>query len=124
MHPRTVGYKHSAVHGGSDMPASSQGDAVPVSTVVSDAKTETAAPEARLVADLVTANHVLYDQHVVDAFGHVSVRHDKRPDRFLLARNMAPALVTAADILEFDFDGNPVTATDRPVYLERFLHGE
>jgi ribulose-5-phosphate 4-epimerase/fuculose-1-phosphate aldolase len=77
-----------------------------------------------LVADLATANHILYDQHVVDAFGHVSVRHDARPDRFLLARNMAPALVTPADILEFDLDGNPIDAGDRKVYLERFIHGE
>jgi len=85
------------------MSASPQGHA--------DAKTETAAPDPRLVADLVTANHILYDQHVVDAFGHVSVRHDKRPDRFLLARNMAPALVTAADILEFDLDSNLLSAS-------------
>jgi ribulose-5-phosphate 4-epimerase/fuculose-1-phosphate aldolase len=77
-----------------------------------------------LVADLATANHILYDQHVVDAFGHVSVRHDKRPDRFLLARNMAPALVTAADIIAFDLDGNPIDAAGRSVYLERFIHGE
>ena len=56
-----------------------------------------AAPNHRLVADLVTANHILFDQRVVDAFGHVSVRHDQRPDRFLLARSMAPALVTPAD---------------------------
>src|SRR6202162_3948684 len=83
-----------------------------------------AAPDPRLVADLVTANHILFDQHVVDAFGHVSVRHDKRPDRFLLARSMAPGLVTAADILEFDLDGNPLAAGGRPVYLERFIHGE
>jgi HCOMODA/2-hydroxy-3-carboxy-muconic semialdehyde decarboxylase len=40
------------------------------------------AADPALVADLATANHILYDQHVVDAFGHVSVRHDKRPDRF------------------------------------------
>jgi HCOMODA/2-hydroxy-3-carboxy-muconic semialdehyde decarboxylase len=77
-----------------------------------------------LVADLATANHILYGQHVVDAFGHVSVRHDKRPDRFLLARNMAPALVTPADIIEFDLDGTPIDAGDRKVYLERFIHGE
>jgi len=82
------------------------------------------AADPGLVADLVTANHILYDQHVVDAFGHVSVRHDKRPDRFLLARSMAPAMVTAADIVEFDLDGNPVDAGGRAVYLERFIHGE
>jgi ribulose-5-phosphate 4-epimerase/fuculose-1-phosphate aldolase len=82
------------------------------------------AADPGLVADLATANHILYDQHVVDAFGHVSARHDKRPDRFLLARNMAPALVTAADILEFDLDGTPIDAGDRKVYLERFIHAE
>jgi ribulose-5-phosphate 4-epimerase/fuculose-1-phosphate aldolase len=103
---------------------SSHGAAAPMSTVVADAGTTTAAADPRLVADLVTANHILYDQHVVDAFGHVSVRHDKRPDRFLLARSMAPALVTAADILEFDLDGNPFAANGRPVYLERFIHSE
>jgi len=107
------------------MPASSDGsDAATVSTVVAAGGTASPAPDPRLVADLVAANHILYDQHVVDAFGHVSVRHDKRRDRFLLARSMAPALVTAADILEFDLDGNPLDAGGRAVYLERFIHGE
>ncbi len=77
-----------------------------------------------LIADLVAANHILFDQGVVDAFGHISVRHDQRPDRFLLARNMAPGNVTADDILEFDLDGNAVDAGGRKVYLERFIHGE
>ncbi len=77
-----------------------------------------------LIADLVAANHILFDQGVVDAFGHISVRHDQRPDRFLLARNMAPGNVTAEDILEFDLDGNAIDAGGRKVYLERFIHGE
>jgi HCOMODA/2-hydroxy-3-carboxy-muconic semialdehyde decarboxylase len=81
-------------------------------------------PAADLIADLVAANHILFDQGVVDAFGHISARHDKRPDRFLLARNMAPGNVTAADILEFELDGTPVDANGRKVYLERFIHGE
>jgi ribulose-5-phosphate 4-epimerase/fuculose-1-phosphate aldolase len=75
-----------------------------------------------LIRDLVDANHILFNQKVVDAFGHVSVRHDKRPDRFLLSRNMAPARVTTDDIIEFDLDGNPINANGRPVYLERFIH--
>jgi ribulose-5-phosphate 4-epimerase/fuculose-1-phosphate aldolase len=79
---------------------------------------------AELVEDLIVANHILYDQHVVDAFGHVSVRQDTRRDRFLLARSMAPALVTRADILEFDLDGNPLDSGGKAVYLERFIHGE
>ena len=82
------------------------------------------AADAALVGDLVTANRILFNHGVVDAFGHVSIRHDKAADRFLLARNLAPALVTPDDILEFDLDGNPLAAKGRPVYLERFIHGE
>ena len=77
-----------------------------------------------LIEDLVAANHILYDQGVVDGFGHVSARHDKDPQRYLLARSMAPALVTADDIMEFDLDSMPVDQRGRSVYLERFIHGE
>jgi ribulose-5-phosphate 4-epimerase/fuculose-1-phosphate aldolase len=80
--------------------------------------------ESSQVHDLVSANHILYDQRVVDAFGHVSVRHEKYPDRFLLARNMAPGLVTSDDIIEFDLEGAPLNAAGRSVYLERFIHGQ
>jgi ribulose-5-phosphate 4-epimerase/fuculose-1-phosphate aldolase len=71
----------------------------------------------------VDANHILYHQRVLDAFGHVSVRHGQRADRFLLSRNLAPALVAAADIMEFELDGTPVDPQGRRVYLERFIHG-
>ncbi|KAA3622655.1 MAG: class II aldolase/adducin family protein [Proteobacteria bacterium] len=83
-----------------------------------------AAPvERSLLDELVIANRVLFKHRVVDAFGHVSIRHDKDPERFLLARNMAPGLVTAEDIVEFHLDGTPVDAVGRSVYLERFIHG-
>lgn len=82
------------------------------------------AADPALIADLVIANHILVREGVLDAFGHVSVRHDKRPDRFLLARNMAPALVQAQDIVEFGEDGEPVNAHGRSVYLERYIHSE
>jgi len=77
-----------------------------------------------LIDDLVTANRILYDQGVVDGFGHVSGRHDANPERFLLARSMAPGLVTAADIMEFDLAGEPVDSRGRTPYLERFIHSE
>ena len=77
-----------------------------------------------LINDLVLANHILFDQGVVDGFGHVSVRHDKAPDRFFLARNMAPGNVTYDDIIEFSIDSKPINARGRKVYLERFIHGE
>ena len=82
------------------------------------------APDPALLQDLVAANRILADQGVVDGFGHISVRHDKDPNRFLLSRSMAPALVTADDIMEFDLDGTPVDQQGRSPYLERFIHGE
>ena len=82
------------------------------------------APDPALVDKLVVANRILYDQGVVDGFGHVSVRHDQRPGHFLLSRNKAPALVTREDIMEFDLDGEAVDGDGRPPYLERFIHSE
>jgi HCOMODA/2-hydroxy-3-carboxy-muconic semialdehyde decarboxylase len=77
-----------------------------------------------LINDLVAANRILYRQGVVDGFGHVSARHPARPDRFLLSAAKAPGRVTAEDIMEFDLDGKPIDARDRPTYSERFIHSE
>jgi HCOMODA/2-hydroxy-3-carboxy-muconic semialdehyde decarboxylase len=88
---------------------------------MSDTASEKVSPAIR---ELVAANHILFDQGVVDGFGHVSVRHPGRTDRFLLARSMAPALVTAKDVLEFDLDGAPVRSGGPAAYLERFIHSE
>ena len=96
----------------------------PVAVDVSDTARASAPPAKDLIEALVAANQILFDQGAVDAFGHVSVRHDKNPDRFLLARNMAPSRVTADDIVEFTLDGEAVNANGRKVYLERFIHGE
>jgi HCOMODA/2-hydroxy-3-carboxy-muconic semialdehyde decarboxylase len=82
------------------------------------------APDPALVEKLVIANRILYRLGVVDGFGHASVRHDKSPEHFLLARNMAPGLVRREDILVFDLDGGAIDAAGRRVYLERFIHGE
>lgn len=95
-----------------------------IAVTVADTTGAAAAPDPKLIEDLVVANHILFDQGVVDAFGHISVRHDKDPNRFLLARNMAPGQVTADDIVEFTLDGEAVNANGRRVYLERFIHGE
>ena len=86
------------------------------------ARTTTAEPST--IEELVAANRILYAQSVVDGFGHVSVRHDTNPHRYWLARSMAPGLVTAADIMEFDLDSNPMDARGRAMYAERFIHGE
>ena len=83
-----------------------------------------ATPHPDVIDDLVAANRILSDQGVVDGFGHVSVRHDTDPGRFLLARSMAPGLVSADDILEFDLDGNAIETWGRALYVERFIHSE
>ena len=77
-----------------------------------------------LIDDLVVANHILYVEGVVDGFGHVSVRHDRRDDRFLLACGVAPATVSADDIIEVGFDGVVHDDAGRRSYLERFIHSE
>jgi len=77
-----------------------------------------------LIADLVVANRVLAQEGLFDAYGHVSVRHPANPNRYLLSRSLAPALVTAGDILEYDLDSNPVDPKGQRSVLERFIHGE
>jgi ribulose-5-phosphate 4-epimerase/fuculose-1-phosphate aldolase len=86
--------------------------------------TESAGVVASTVTDLVEANHILFDQRIVDGFGHVSARHPERADRFLLSRSMAPGLVQTDDILTFDLGGAPTRADARSAYLERFIHSE
>ena len=73
--------------------------------------------------DLAIANRILAREGVVDAFGHVSLRHPGRPDRFFLARSRSPELVTPEDLMEFALDGTPVDARGRTPYSERFIHG-
>ncbi len=81
-------------------------------------------PDPAQVAELVLANHILTDEGVMDAYGHVSVRDERNPDHFLLARHIPAGVVTAADILEYDLDTKPVRDTGAVGYSERFIHGE
>ena len=80
--------------------------------------------DAAAVDDIVIGSRVLADFGVLDGFGHVSARDPKNPNHFLLARSLAPALVTADDIMGFDLDGNAVDARGRGLFLERFIHSE
>jgi ribulose-5-phosphate 4-epimerase/fuculose-1-phosphate aldolase len=77
-----------------------------------------------LLDDLALGSRILAEFGVVDAFGHVSARSPANPSHFLMSRSLAPALVTADDIMEFDQDGNAVDARGRQVFLERFIHAE
>jgi ribulose-5-phosphate 4-epimerase/fuculose-1-phosphate aldolase len=74
--------------------------------------------------DLALANHILAHQNVVDGFGHVSMRHPDRPERYLLARNMAPERVAPDDVLELSLDSEILTPGQHRSFLERFIHGE
>jgi HCOMODA/2-hydroxy-3-carboxy-muconic semialdehyde decarboxylase len=81
-------------------------------------------PIERTIRDVVIANRILALNKVLDAYGHVSIRHPERPDRYFLARSLSPALVDVGDVIEFSLDGTPVDPNEkRPLYLERFIHG-
>ena len=77
-----------------------------------------------LLEDLAAAYRVLANEGVIDGYGHVSMRHPANPNRYLMSRSLGPALVTPADIMEFDLDSTPVDPKGRNAVLERFIHGE
>src|SRR5215208_629281 len=77
-----------------------------------------------LLDDLAAASRILAAQGVVDAFGHISMRHPAAATRYLMSRAIAPALVTRADLIEYDLDSNPCNASGRSSFVERFIHGE
>jgi len=91
---------------------------------MADAKLSSAGPvDAAMIEDLVAASRILAQHGVLDAWGHVSMRHPNNPQRYLMSRARAPAMVSIEDIMEFDLDSNPVDQRDRRVFLERFIHG-
>ena len=83
-----------------------------------------AALDRETIANLVSANRILYAHSVLDGYGHVSARCDSDPEHFWLSRGMAPGLVTVDDIMEFDLSGEPVDGRGRTTYAERFIHSE
>lgn len=80
-------------------------------------------PIERARRDVVIANRILAQQRVLDAYGHVSIRHPLDPQKYLLARSLSPGIVEVDDIVEFHLDGTPTGPETRPLYLERFIHG-
>jgi ribulose-5-phosphate 4-epimerase/fuculose-1-phosphate aldolase len=77
-----------------------------------------------IAVDLVAANHILAHNGVLDSFGHVSIRDPRDPNRYLQMQAIAPRDVTVADMIAFDLDSNAINARGRPVYRERFIHGQ
>ena len=76
-----------------------------------------------LLRELILANRILAHEGVVDAFGHVSVRHPDEPGHYLIARSLGPELVTEADLQRFTLDGEQVAGNPEPAYSERAIHG-
>jgi len=74
--------------------------------------------------DLVAAYRTLAAHGVIDAYGHVSLRSPRNPERYYLARSVAPELVTPEDLIEYDLDSHPMNAGGRESVNERFIHGE
>jgi HCOMODA/2-hydroxy-3-carboxy-muconic semialdehyde decarboxylase len=77
--------------------------------------------EARYLVAL--GNRLLANEGVLDAFGHVSMRHPTDPGRYLLSRSRSPGLIEPDDVLEFTLDSEPVKPPSAPLYAERVIHG-
>jgi ribulose-5-phosphate 4-epimerase/fuculose-1-phosphate aldolase len=93
-------------------------------TSPSDAPPASGGPvDPALIEDLVAASRILAAEGVLDGYGHVSMRHPGNPERYLMSRSLAPALVTADDIMELDLNSSPVDHRGRTMFRERFLHG-
>src|SRR5687768_14841443 len=80
--------------------------------------------ERAALEDLAAASRILVDQGVFDAAGHCSMRHPKHPEHFLMSRSLAPEMITADDIMEFDRESDAVDPRGRNGFIERYLHGE
>jgi ribulose-5-phosphate 4-epimerase/fuculose-1-phosphate aldolase len=91
---------------------------------VAEVQTRTADVDPELISDLVAANRILAHQGILDAFGHVSIRHPSKPDHYLMSRWLAPALVTGGDIVEYDLESVALTHQGMQLYSERYIHSE
>lgn len=87
-------------------------------------KIEAQTAASNQIEDLVAADRILASHEIFDAYGHVSVRSERNPQHYLMSRSLAPDLVTANDILEYDLDNNVVGSSKAALFLERFIHGE
>lgn len=98
------------------------GVALAAVTAGQTAKPSQGSGNATLLDDLVVANRILANENILDGLGHVSARSVQRPDHFFQSRDLAPGLVTAADIVEYDLDGNAVNPKAPVGVRERYIH--
>jgi len=74
--------------------------------------------------ELALGNQIVANEGIIDAFGHVSMRHPENPHRYLLSRSRAPELVTPDDFIEYDLESQPLRDPGVGQYSERVIHGE
>ena len=101
--------------------------AFPLAATAQTAPASAGPPDSKLIEDLVAAGRILADHGLLDGWGHVSVRHDKDSNRYVMSRGLSAERVTAKDIIEFDLDSRPVDTHGLPMsglFTERYIHGE
>ena len=96
------------------------GELLPLHATLAQADADV--PDLLAFRRLVAANRILANESVVDAFGHVSVRDPRNPERFVMSRSRSPALVEMSDLMEFDLEGIPLDLRGRTAYGERMIH--
>ncbi len=74
--------------------------------------------------EVAIANRILANEGIIDAFGHISMRHPTNPKRYFISRHRAAELVEPDDVLECDLDSKPVKPTSVRLYSEMVIHGE
>ena len=98
--------------------------AAPVSSGAVEGPASGGAVDPSLKLDIAIGSRICATKDVFDAYGHLSVRHPHAPDRFLMTRSMPPALATSDDVVELDLESNGCAGNTKPLFLERFIHGE
>jgi len=79
---------------------------------------------AELRHEIAVANRILANEGIIDAFGHISARNPKDPNRYFISRHRASELVEPSDVLEMTLDSKPVVSTNLRLYSEMVIHGE
>jgi ribulose-5-phosphate 4-epimerase/fuculose-1-phosphate aldolase len=79
---------------------------------------------ADILHELIVSTRILANENVLDAFGHVSVRHPRDPQRYFISRHQAPELAEVSDLIELDLESEPIRPTEFRLYSERVIHGE
>jgi ribulose-5-phosphate 4-epimerase/fuculose-1-phosphate aldolase len=76
------------------------------------------------IDDLIIATRILVNEHVINGFGHVSVRDPNRSDRYFMTRDNFGKTDVEDYIVELDLDSNSCKPDGLKLSLERFIHGE